>query len=166
MWWGIADRIFLLSVLPWERMGKGGPRWATMYIYYWHTNIKERVTEHIGENCGTKLKLANMSSIGNKNWQTWVTLATLGNALTRVDKGWQGLTRVVNYWSSFRTTGRTGEHWHWIGATLGRSYKHCRAAGKLRGNFGETLGATGYWVLGTGYWQTLAGNEQTLAGNG
>ena len=22
-----------------------------------------------------------------------------------------------------------------------------------RGNFGETLGATGYWVLDTGYWQ-------------
>ena len=58
--------------------------------------------------------------------------------------------------------------------TLGRSYKHCGAAGELwgnfgsnwvldtgywqetiknidkRGNFGETLGATGYWILGTG----------------
>ena len=80
MWWEIADRIFLLSVLPWERMGKGGPRWATMYIYYWYTNIKERVTEHIGENCGTKLKLANMSNIGN-----------IGE---RTDTGWQGLTRI------------------------------------------------------------------------
>ena len=96
-------------------MRENGKGWTTVgnNVYL------RRVTEHIGENCGTKLKLANMSSIGNKNWQTWVTLATLGNALTRVDKGWQGLTRVVNYWSSFRTTGRTGEHWHWIGATLG-----------------------------------------------
>ena len=37
--------------------------------------------------------------------------------------------------------------------------KHCGAAGKLWGNFGETLGATEYWVLGTGHWQTLAGND-------
>ena len=34
------------------------------------TNIKERVTGHIGENCGAKLKLANMSNIGKrKQWQ-------------------------------------------------------------------------------------------------
>ena len=31
--------------------------------------------------------------------------------------------------------------------TLGRSYKHCGAAGKLWGNFGSN------WVLDTGYWQ-------------
>ena len=46
-------------------------------------------------------------------------MSNIGNIGERTDKGWQGLTRVVNYWSSFRTTGRTGEHWHWIGATLG-----------------------------------------------
>ena len=31
--------------------------------------------------------------------------------------------------------------------TLGRSYKHCGAAGELWGNFGSN------WVLDTGYWQ-------------
>ena len=42
--------------------------------------------------------------------------ATLGNALTRVGNIFGSLliTGAV-----FRTTGRTGEHWHWIGATLG-----------------------------------------------
>ena len=36
--------------------------------------------------------------------------------------------------------------------TLGRSYKHCGAAGELWGNFGSN------WVLDTGYWQETIKN--------
>ena len=46
-----------------------------------------------------------------------------------------------------------------IGEELQTLWSSGETLGKLWGNFGETLGATEYWVLGTGYWQTLAGND-------
>ena len=91
-----------------------------------------------------------------KHWQQTI------NGITKIKTGRIGeelQTLGSNYkywltlWGSGEILGINYKHWLNIVVlrqTLGRSYKHCGAAGKLWGNFGETLGATGYWVLGTG----------------
>ena len=88
-----------------------------------------------------------------KHWQQTI------NGITKIKTGRIGeelQTLGSNYkywltlWGSGEILGINCKHWLNIVVlrqTLGRSYKHCGAAGKLWGNFGSN------WVLDTGYWQ-------------
>ena len=82
-------------------------------------------------------------------------ILTSRKGITNIKKGITNIKGKV----TGDATGISGKHWQQTLAnngvlrqTLGRSYKHCGAAGELWGNFGSN------WVLDTGYWQETIKN--------
>ena len=98
----------------------------------------------------TKIKTGRigeeLQTLGS-NYKYWLTLwgsgEIFGNQLQTLAKHCGTKTNIGEELQTLWSSGET------LGKLWGNSW----------GNFGETLGATEYWVLGTGYWQTLAGND-------